>query len=474
MTEQIKHYVSRKDFFEKYVFTDTTPQDPVWETTARRFACAIIEKHFPNSTINEILEAFTLPKTESLEDFEKFEKLKSENEDDINLVLNLPNATKLCVFQVMADKIQTYKNGLRFYELENCYDFCSENKVESSNLELFFKELYDTQKAHAGETMLNGDICETPSYNDLITMFSSIDEKLSIDEKNRILRNNLSSKTKLINRETDIAVKNNFEFRKIPYEFFLEFGPTIREKICLYKISKEVFAVLTDAHKQLFVIKDKETCLSLYEDFKAFVKSAPRQRRNEYKGLCGTVCSLHWKGFSLFKKLPKASATDNFFKEKLLTLGFDFKNVYEQTEQVIKLVNENSNLDFAIACELTEETENKITAQGFKFTRNYMSYDFSLNSNDERLLLSFAGYPTDESYYRLTKYSFKNEKNDVFGIKIGSSRQKAEELLTSKGFEKFGRGMTNKKLSITFDSKDDVISSITISLESKYLGNRLY
>ena len=108
------------------------------------------------------------------------------------------------------------------------------------------------------------------------------------------------------------------------------------------------------------------------------------------------------------------------------------------------------------------------------FTRNYMSYDFKLNNDDGKLFVAFAGYPTDESYFRLTKYSFVNDKNHVFGIKIGSNRVEAEKLLIQKGYSKFKNGMTNNKLSIVFDTNEDIITRITISLESKYMGNRMY
>ena len=38
MTELTKHYITRKDFFDKNVFTITSQRDPFWEKSAKDFA----------------------------------------------------------------------------------------------------------------------------------------------------------------------------------------------------------------------------------------------------------------------------------------------------------------------------------------------------------------------------------------------------------------------------------------------------
>lgn len=472
MLENQRLYVTRKDFFDKYVFTIVNSKDTFWEVTAKRFACAIIEEFFASNTIEEILQAFSTNSTNTLEDFKKFEEFKSEN-SDINIVLDFPSATKLCIFQTMAEKVKEYAEGFRFLELENCYDFCADNKVEDANLNLFFKELYDLKKSHAGETMLTGEVCETPSYDDLIYMFNSLDDTLSIDEKNRTLRHQITNQTRHIKRECDITLKNSFEFRKVPYEFSLVYGPTRRDKVCHYKISKESFALLTDADRKLIIINDKETCLQLYLDFKEFVKKAPKYNSKDYVGVHGIICEMHYKGFSIFKKRPDPSKTSQFFKERLTVLGYDLLDEYSKTEKLIKLVNEKSSLDYELGCELTEQVEKDLTEKKFEFVRNYMSYDF-YSSKDKDLFLSFAGYPTDESYFRLTKYSFKSQNNNVFDISVGDSLEKAEKILYDLGFKKFKNGYVNAKLLINFEMQNESIARITLNLESKYLGNRLY
>lgn len=474
MLDNQRVYVKRKDFFEKYVFTVTNTKDTFWEATAKKFACAVIETYFASNTIEEILQALTFASANSLEDFKKLDELKNSDNDNINLVLDLPNATKLCVFQCLDAKIKEYKEGFRFLELEKCYDFCADNLIEDANLNFFFKELYDLKKSHAGETMLTGEVCETPSYDDLIYMYNLLDDNLSVDDKNRLLRTEISNKTRHIKRETDITIKNNFEFRKIPFEFALTYGPTRKDRVNHYKISKESFALLSDADKQLIIIDDKETCLQLYLDFKAFVKKAPRHKQDKFRGLCGIICEMQYKGFGLFKKLPDASETDKFFKQKLTLLGYDLKDTYAKTEALIKLVNKNSALEYELGCELTKKVENDLTDKNFDFVGNYMSYDFYSKNDNKSLFLSFAGYPTDESYFRLTKYSFKNENNHVFNIKVGEKVENAEKILQDYGFTKFKNGYTNLKLTISFETKEDIITRITLSLESKYLGNNLY
>ena len=468
MNKTPRHYTSNEDFFEKYVFATTSLKDAFLESTLRRFASKVIANNFSTNSIDEIINFFSVESGKELSYYEKFNNFSTNLNDDISLFYSLPDATKLAIFNLMSEKLTSYKKH-RFEELERCYDYCRENKIEYVNLDLFFSRLYDIKKLHCGETLLNGEICPNPSYDDLINLHKSLDASLSDDEKNRLIRNELSSEERYYIRQTDIKVYNNHIFRALPYSFYLEYASGKGNDICYYKISKECFAFLAEGDKRLEVIDDKQVCLNLYADFLEFVKKAKNERLRKKEA--SEIATLYWKSFSLFKKLPSASETDSFFKSKLTELNISLLNEVKRTEKVIVDINENSSLALPLGIELKKNIEDSLTQNGYTFISNFMSYDYT--NKEKAHSLSFAGYPTDQSYFRLTEYSFQNENDSVYSIKVGMSVEEAELLLINKGFKKLGKEFKKERVCIELKGKDEIYS-ITISLVSEYVGNSLY
>jgi hypothetical protein len=111
----------------------------------------------------------------------------------------------------------------------------------------------------------------------------------------------------------------------------------------------------------------------------------------------------------------------------------------------------------------------------FEKINNYMSFDFYIPSLKERKqIIRFYGFPTDEDDRCLASYYSTSVNENVFGIEIGADISKAEEILLSYGYSKNENSFVKGKVKIKFNCNSNTIASFEISLDSKYLGNRLY
>ncbi len=113
--------------------------------------------------------------------------------------------------------------------------------------------------------------------------------------------------------------------------------------------------------------------------------------------------------------------------------------------------------------------------ESFEKINNYMSLDFCIPSLKERKqIIKFYGFPTDEDDRCLASYYSTSVNENVFGIEIGADINKAEEILLSYGYLKNENSFMKGKVKIKFNCDSNKIASFEISLDSKYLGNRLY
>lgn len=178
--------------------------------------------------------------------------------------------------------------------------------------------------------------------------------------------------------------------------------------------------------------------------------------------------------------------------------------------EIIEL-NENSKLKYKLG-----ERNSKILEKNnetFETKHNFMSLDFYLPNSDERTRkICFYGFPTDEDKGCLASYYTQTPEDNVFGISVGMSILEAEDKLLTIGYTKnknsFAKGVVeikfeckekfkdeqydsllikdrhnilNGKEKVLLDEKistykalENKITGIEISLQSKYLGNRLY
>ena len=141
-------------------------------------------------------------------------------------------------------------------------------------------------------------------------------------------------------------------------------------------------------------------------------------------------------------------------------------------QEIIEL-NENSKLKYKLG-----ETNLDILKENskiFERVNNFMSLDFFLpNLKERKQIIKFYGFPTDEDEMCLASYYSTSYEENVFGIKIGSNIKMAEKILLSYGYLKTENAFTKGKVKIVFECDTDKVTSFDISLESKYLGNRLY
>lgn len=181
-------------------------------------------------------------------------------------------------------------------------------------------------------------------------------------------------------------------------------------------------------------------------------------------------------------------------------------NEYSEIDEL----NNNSNLKYPIGSH-----DSNFDRDVYEKLRNFMSLDYYFpNKKEQTRIICFYGFPTDESDYLLSSYETKSSEDNVFGVSVGMDTKKAEEILAKFGYKKvddfrFKKGVIkiDFECNNVFDLPDEqnreyvqlgikkreglltdedkiklkeyedyknTICQIKVSLESKYLGNRLY
>ena len=462
-------------YFAEYIFAVDKDDDPFWVAIARDYVCACILDTQKDKTISQLLKLFSITGDKNvLKSYQKFDKYKTINNQRIKAVVELPDDSKLNVFKVIQQKIDAYLKA-RNMELEKSYDFFAQDGLYETTIECWFKELYKLQNAHAGETMICGEVVKPLTYTNLVEQIKKLPSGLSEVEKNRTLQSKISEQIKFITRETDIKVYNRYNFQCVKYKYYLEYGSTINKSVKMFRVSPTKFAMLAKGSTILCVIDDKEKTKRLYKQFKEFVKKAPRWKPEKRSGFVGLVCDMWWSGGLWFaKKQPEPSATCEYLTGVFKQNGFDIDGIFAQTNEVVKELNKHSKLDYTLGADYDRTISEKLVANGYQLVRNYMSHDYTLTSGKNTTFVSFAGYPNDETEYHLTRYAFNKKGNHLYGIKVGTSLENAEQVLEHFGYEKFAGNYVNKKVIVTLKAKQGEIQKIEVRLQSDYLGNRIY
>ena len=180
----------------------------------------------------------------------------------------------------------------------------------------------------------------------------------------------------------------------------------------------------------------------------------------------------------LFRKNKELSPTTVKF------LGFNFfvdsAKLRELTERKVNEINDNSTLPFKL---LMPYDDFVYEDEEVNFIRNWMSRDYY----SSKWTLVFSGYPNDECDYYLTKMEVDLSKYCVLGLIKGMRVNTAEKLLSEYGFEKtieenkdvLGNISTHTcykycDVKMYLHSDEDVISFLTLEVETYYVGNRIY
>jgi len=152
------------------------------------------------------------------------------------------------------------------------------------------------------------------------------------------------------------------------------------------------------------------------------------------------------------------------------------KKEYLPTE-ITELIR-NSELPYELLSEYSKF--NKEELANYKLVNNYMSFDYYAQERD--LILSFQGFPNDESPSRLCGLKVVDNQYNVLGIKVGDKFDGLGEL--DRYMEKYDyEGLENTyscpyhngKVTVDFKFENEyVIKSIDIEIQSEYLGNRIY
>lgn len=178
------------------------------------------------------------------------------------------------------------------------------------------------------------------------------------------------------------------------------------------------------------------------------------------------------------KKKPKPSRLIKIRKIFLFIDSFRFRRLVEKK---VRQINKNSNLPFKL---LMVHNDKIIEGNAdVKFIQNYMSYDYYSSKWE----LVFSGYPNDECGMALTKMKVDLSDYNVLGLEKGMQINEAEKKLSEYGFEKTIESDTDfmgytwtrtyykyLDIMIILHNEDDKLSSLTLKVETYYVGNFEY
>ena len=146
----------------------------------------------------------------------------------------------------------------------------------------------------------------------------------------------------------------------------------------------------------------------------------------------------------------------------------------------IKKIIENSVLPYELLSDYSSFDKEKLSK--YKLVENHMSFDY-YSQDDKDMILSFMGFPNDESTPKLCTIKVVDNQYNVLGLRVGEQQENLGEILSKHGYESLETTYTccykNGKVSITFEfnatSFEDVpIKSIKIDISPEYSGNNLY
>lgn len=150
------------------------------------------------------------------------------------------------------------------------------------------------------------------------------------------------------------------------------------------------------------------------------------------------------------------------------------------TQEEVDLLNKNSWLPINLLSNDVRMLEMQ-QIEGLSSFRNIMSYEYHCKD----FLIEFSGYPTDENIYRATRFHLYTSKYDFISIRVGITKEEeAINTLLKHNFEivenekninyNNDKVFKRKNCKVVVSFQNNIVSQLDISMETKYLGNRLY
>lgn len=136
-------------------------------------------------------------------------------------------------------------------------------------------------------------------------------------------------------------------------------------------------------------------------------------------------------------------------------------------------INANSNLPMALLTPYEDVRESLEQDDSLDFINNFMSADYYADS----YMLSFAGFPEDDSPYCLTTIELTDGQYDICGVKVGGDIAQGAQTLEKHGFVPEGSSYEFVKDSVVISLSDDgsgVVEEISVAVPSEYTSGNLY
>lgn len=139
----------------------------------------------------------------------------------------------------------------------------------------------------------------------------------------------------------------------------------------------------------------------------------------------------------------------------------------------VEEVNANSNLPMALLTPYEEVRDTLEQDSSLDFINNFMSADFYADG----YMLSFGGFPEDDSPYCLTTIELTDGNYDVCGVAVGGDLAQAAQTLEGYGYSAEDGTHEFVKDGVVVALSGDssgLVEEISISVPSRYTSGNLY
>lgn len=140
---------------------------------------------------------------------------------------------------------------------------------------------------------------------------------------------------------------------------------------------------------------------------------------------------------------------------------------------VVEEINTNSNLPMALLTPHEDVRESLEQDDSLDFINNFMSADYYADG----YMLSFAGFPEDDSPYSLTTIELTGNNYDIYGVAVGDEIDQAEQVLEEYGFAAEDDSYEFVKDGVVIalsDNGSGKVEEISINVPSAYTSGNLY
>lgn len=141
--------------------------------------------------------------------------------------------------------------------------------------------------------------------------------------------------------------------------------------------------------------------------------------------------------------------------------------------ETVEEINANSNLPMALLTPYEDVRDTLKQDDGLDMIDNFMSADFYADG----YMISFAGFPKDDSPYCLATIEVTDGDYDVYGIKVGDDMEQAAQTLQESGYisEDDADEFVKDGVTIALSGDDSgLVEEISIEAPSKYTSGNVY